>query len=96
MIGTAEIVFIAIVAAGSIVYILAMHKAGKSSRNAPPPPPNFEPTEKAEKKIKEVKAIQDELAETVRKLTNKMQDLEVAMKLKPEKKEEKKKNAKPN
>jgi peptidoglycan hydrolase CwlO-like protein len=94
MIGIPEIVFIAVILAGTAVYALYMRKAsGSQNATLPPPSSQFikQKKSKEDKKLKRVEEAQGGLEETLTALMNKVQDLEVALRLQPpEQKEEKK------
>jgi predicted RNase H-like nuclease (RuvC/YqgF family) len=86
MIGIPEILYIATVISGSAVYAAYMSRAPKSQNAANPPssPSPSQEKKKDGKKLEKVEEAQSNLTEKVEVLTNKLQDLEQALKLKPE------------
>lgn len=82
MIGTPEIIYIATITAGSIIYAAYMRKPAETT--APPSPPQFNKNEK--NKLKEIEEKQTALNGKVENLTGKVQDMQIALRLKPDEK----------
>jgi uncharacterized protein HemX len=91
MIGTPEILYITAISIGCVVYAVYMIRASKQSQNAQNSPLSEPPSRSLKKVKREQQKLADNqggLSKKVEELTDKVKDLQAALRVKPE--EEKK------